>query len=125
MRHFLLAVCALVMAVSVARAGHHEGGDDKQALVIGTVYSDEGTPYPLVAGDTGLQQIWVDYIKAHNDRDLEKIAEINAEDWTGYPPDGIAIKGNAAHIEWLEAWFKTSDNPKWKGQVDDRQHRTQ
>jgi len=30
------------------------------------------------------------------------------------PPDGTAIKGNAAHIEWLDAWFKTSDEPKWK-----------
>lgn len=114
MRHFLLAVCTLVMAASGTQAGHHEDGDAKQAPVIGTVYSDEGTPYPLVAGNTGLQQIWVDYIKAHNERDLEKIAEINAEDWTGYPPDGTAIKGNAAHIEWLDAWFKTPDNPKWK-----------
>ena len=23
-------------------------------------------------------------------------------------------KGNAAHIEWLDAWFETSDNPNWK-----------
>ena len=24
------------------------------------------------------------------------------------------INGNAAHIEWLDTWFKTSDQPKWK-----------
>ena len=115
MRHFLVGIYALVVMSAVGvQAGHHEGEGEKQGVVIGTVFSDEGAPYSLIAGDTGLQQIWVDYIKAHNDRDLEKIAEINAEDWTGYPPDGTAIKGNAAHIEWLEAWFKTSDNPKWK-----------
>ena len=114
MRHLLLAVCALVMSAAGVQAGHHEGEGEKQGVVIGTVFSDEGSPYPLVAGDTGLQQIWVDYIKAHNDRDLEKIAEINADDWTGYPPDGTAIKGNAAHIEWLDAWCKTSDEPNWK-----------
>ena len=114
MRHFLVAVYALVIAVSGVQAGHHESGDDKQAVVIGTVFSDEGAPYSLIAGDTGLQQIWLDYIKAHNDRDLEKIAEVNAEDWIGYLPDGTEIKGNAAHIKWLDAWFKTSDEPKWK-----------
>ena len=105
MRHFLLAVCTLVMAVSGTHAGHHEGGDAKQAPVIGSVYSDEGTPYPLVAGDTGLQQIWIDYIEAHNERDLEKIAEINAEDWTGYPPDGTAIK---ATLRTLNGWMPGS-----------------
>ena len=44
MRHFLLAVCTLVMAVSGAQAGHHEGGDAKQAPVIGTVYSMRARP---------------------------------------------------------------------------------
>ena len=42
MRHFLLAVCALVMAVSGVRAGHHEGDDKAGIVVIGTVFSDEG-----------------------------------------------------------------------------------
>ena len=72
MRHFLVAVYAFVMAVSGVQAGHHEGGDDKQAVVIGTVFSDEGAPYSLIAGDTGLQQIWLDYIKSQNDRRYKK-----------------------------------------------------
>ena len=93
MRHFLVGIYALVVMSAVGvQAGHHEGEVEKQGVVIGTVFSDEGSPYPLVAGDTGLQQIWVDYIKAHNDRDLEKIAEINADERTGYPPDGTVIK---------------------------------
>ena len=97
MRHFLVGIYALVVMSAVgAQAGHHEGEGEKQGVVIGTVFSDEGAPYPLAAGDTGLQQIWVDYIKAHNERDLEKIAEINAEDWTGHPPDGTVNKGNTA-----------------------------
>ena len=115
MRRFLAGVCALVtIAAAAVQAGHHEGSDKKQEVVIGTVFSDDGSAYAVVAGDTGLQQVWVDYIKAHNDRDLKRIAAINADDWTGYPPDGTVIKGNAAHIEWLDAWFKTSDDPKWK-----------
>ena len=114
MKYFLIAVCGFVVAVADAQAGHHEGEGEKQEVVIGTVFSDDGSPYSLLAGDTALQQIWVDYINAHNDRDLKKIARINAENWTGYPPDGTVIKGNTAHIEWLDAWFKTSDEPKWK-----------
>ena len=44
MRHFLLAVCALVMAVSGLQAGHHEGVDDMQAVVIGTVFRMRARP---------------------------------------------------------------------------------
>jgi ketosteroid isomerase-like protein len=67
-----------------------------------------------VAGDTEKQQVWLDYIEAHNDRDLEKIAEINADDWEGYVPDGSVVKGSSAHIEWLKDWFASSDNPQWR-----------
>ena len=59
-----------------------------------------------------IKKIWVDYIKAHNIRDLDKIAEINSDEWEGYAPNGLTIKGNKAHIEFLDNWFKTS-SPKW------------
>ena len=73
MRYFLVGISALVaMSAAGVQAGHHEGESEKQGVVIGTVFSDQGAPYSLMAGDTGLQQIWVDYIKAHNERDLEK-----------------------------------------------------
>ena len=36
---------------------------------------------PITIGEVTNQQIWLDYIKAHNEKDLEKIAEINAENW--------------------------------------------
>ena len=108
-------IAALYIFISVtAQAAHHEAGEMKSADVIGTVFSDDGTPNQLLAGNTDKQQIWVDYIQAHNDRDLEKIAEINADDWEGYVPDGSVIKGNDAHIEWLRDWFATSDSPNWR-----------
>ena len=86
----------------------------KSAAVIGTVYSDDGTPNQLFAGNTDKQQIWVDYIQAHNDRDLDGIATMNADDWEGYLPDGGVIKGNTTHIEFLKDWFSSSENPKWR-----------
>ena len=107
-------IVALSIFISVAaQAGHHEAGEIKSAAVIGTVFSDDGTPNQLLAGNTDKQQIWVDYIQAHNDRDLEKIAEINADEWEGYVPDGSVIKGSSAHIGWLKDWFASSDNPQW------------
>lgn len=110
---FLSAALSLLLSFGVF-AGHHEAGEMPNSAVIGTVFSDDGTAYPLVAGNTDKQQIWLDYIQAHNDRDLGKIAEINADDWEGYVPDGSVIKGNATHIEWLDNWFSSSDNPKWQ-----------
>ena len=113
MKNLLMVILSVTLSAG-ALAGHHEAGETKKGVIIGTVFSDDGTPNELVAGNTDKQQIWVDYIQAHNDRDLEKIAEINADDWEGYVPDGAVIKGNAAHIEWLKEWFGSSDNPKWQ-----------
>jgi hypothetical protein len=113
MKKLLIAILSVALSGGVF-AGHHEAGESNKGVIIGTVFSDDGTPNPLVAGNTEKQQIWVDYIQAHNDRDLEKIADINADDWEGYVPDGSVIKGNATHIEWLKDWFSSSDNPKWE-----------
>ncbi len=81
--------------------------------VIGTTLGPEGKSSDIIAGNTDHVQIWVDYIDAHNERNLDKIAEINSEDWVGYAPDGNVIKGNEAHIEFLDEWFKSPANPQW------------
>ncbi|MDA0719452.1 MAG: hypothetical protein O2934_04815 [Bacteroidetes bacterium] len=68
---------------------------------------------PIVAGNTSNQSVWIEYIDAHNNRNLDKIAAINAEDWEGYTAQGIVLKGTEAHIEALDNWFKTA-SPKWE-----------
>lgn len=68
---------------------------------------------PILVGETSNQAVWLEYIQAHNDRDLDKIAEINADDWEGYTADGSVLKGTDAHIETLDNWFKTA-SPKWE-----------
>ena len=82
-------------------------------LVIGSTLGKDGESSEIVVGDTSNQQVWIDYIDAHNERDLDKITEINADDWVGYPPNGNVIRGNEAHIEFLEEWFSSLANPKW------------
>jgi len=87
MKAILILMVSVVCSASAIASDHNVKADSTD-VEIGTVYLEDGTANPIIAGDTTNQQIWVDYIQAHNDRDLTKIAEINAEDWLGYPPDG-------------------------------------
>ena len=113
MRHIFLFASLLLLA-STTHAGNHESQESAASTVIGTVYTDEGKANPLYAGKTDQQQIWKDYIQAHNERDLAKISKINAPDWIGYPSSGEVIKGSPAHIAFLDEWFKSPENPTWK-----------
>ena len=82
-------------------------------LFIATIFLISCASNETKTSNVSNQQIWTDYIKAHNERDLEKIAEINAEDWIGYTSDGSVVRGSDNHIEILDNWFKTA-NPKWE-----------
>ena len=46
----------------------------KTDLVIGSTLGNDGESSEIVVGDTSNQQVWIDYIDAHNKRDLETIA---------------------------------------------------
>jgi len=84
-----------------------------EQAVIGTWNYDNVESTPILAGNSKNEQIWLDYIDAHNNRDLVKISAMNTEDWEAHVFDGRIIKGNKAHQEFLSGWFKTSF-PKWK-----------
>ena len=81
-------------------------------VIIGSYKNDAGKIVPITVGEVTNQQIWLDYIKAHNEKDLEKIAEINSEKWEGYTADGSVGKGNDTHIAILDNWFK-NESPRW------------
>ena len=55
MKTYLRAVLSIFISVA-AQAGHHEAEEMKSAAVIGTVFSDDGTPNQLLAGSTDKQQ---------------------------------------------------------------------
>ena len=42
---------------------------------------------PIIVGEVSNQDTWLDYINAHNEKNLDRIAEINAADWEGYTAD--------------------------------------
>jgi ketosteroid isomerase-like protein len=80
---------------------------------IGTQFFDDGSDKPLRAGDTASVQIWVDYIQAHNDRDFDKIAAMNADDFKGIAASGEVVEGSAAHTAFLEKWI-AAESPQWQ-----------
>ena len=81
---------------------------------IGFEIEDDGSKTPLYSGDMSNAAIWETYINAHNERDLETIERLNAEQgFKAYAPNGQVIEGSEAHIVFLTNWFADAD-PKWK-----------
>lgn len=80
---------------------------------IGTQFFADGSSKPLQAGNSANSQIWLDYIAAHNARDFEKIASMNAEGFRGIAATGEVVEGSAAHTTFLQNWV-ASDNPRWQ-----------
>ena len=111
-KYFAFLLSAIIFA-SCNSNGDKSSTKSSDSSVIGTWNLKNGETVSAFPGDLKNQQIWLDYIKAHNIRDLDKIADMNAEGWEGYPPDGSVIKGTEAQIEFLDTWFKAS-SPRWK-----------
>ena len=111
MKKALLSICVLLLA-QTSFAGHHEKSEEAEKTVIGYEIID-GERLDIAAGDASAVDIWVEYVEAHNMRDLEKIDSMNADDFEGRAPNGIIVKGREAHAEFLEEWFERS-NPSWK-----------
>ena len=107
---FYLSILSLIL-ISCSSSNQNQSSNETEIIGSGTL--ENGKKVQIVIGDTNNEQVWIDYIKAHNDRDLDKIAEINADDQEGYTADGSVVKGNEAHIEILDNWFKTA-SPKWE-----------
>ncbi len=107
--YFLL----IILTISCVNIDNSEIKNSNDSIIGSAIMDGTNSMTPLMIGETENQKIWLEYIKAHNDKDLDKIAEINAEDWEGYTADGSVVKGSKAHIEILDNWFKTA-NPKWE-----------
>ena len=109
----LLSILSLTLLAQFSIAGHHESGHMNKGTVIGYELSDNGEKLDIIAGDPSLVKIWVDYVEAHNQRDLETIDQANAEDLVGKAPNGVIVNGSDEHAAFLKNWFETS-NPSWE-----------
>ena len=111
MKKVLLGICVLMLA-QTSFAGHHEKSEGSAKTIIGYEIID-GERLDIAAGKSSAVDIWVEYVQAHNERDLEKIDSMNADDFEGRAPNGVIVKGREAHAEFLKEWFERS-NPSWK-----------
>ena len=66
----------------------------------------------VVATDA-VTDVWMNYIDAHNKRDLDAIMKMESDSISIDGPDGSVIVGKAMHRELLDAWFKAED-PMWE-----------
>ena len=116
MKKIYSLILILIVANACQNQNTQESNSSKKGSVveIGSAMMD-GTDMmtPIIVGEVSNQATWLDYINAHNEKNLDRIAEINATDWEGYTADGSVIKGSEAHIEILDNWFKSA-NPKWE-----------
>ena len=80
--------------------------------VIGHQMTDDGESIDIIAGNLDNVQIWKDYVKAHNDRDLEAIKGMNVDSIKVWGPRGEYIEGTEAHIQFLSEWFAVA-SPVW------------
>lgn len=106
MKKFVL----LILIVAVGVACQSPQVEDQP---IGYDISDKGVERTLYGGDIATVTVWEDYVKAHNENDLEAIRSFNAEGFKAWGPRGEFIDGSDAHIEFLSNWF-AQNNPKWK-----------
>jgi hypothetical protein len=80
---------------------------------IGYEYNDQGVKQEIIAGDLAITDVYMDYIQAHNDKNLEKIHEMDMEDVIIRAADGSLYNGRDSHKKELELWFSAA-NPTWK-----------
>ena len=80
---------------------------------IGYEYNDQGVKQKIIAGDLAITDVYMDYIQAHNDKNLEKIHEMDREDVIIRAADGSLYNGRDSHKKELELWFSAA-NPTWK-----------
>ena len=73
------------------------------------------TPQPeekFVVASDDVTDVWMKYIDAHNNGDVEAIMAMESDSIYIMGPEGAVIKGKEAHAAFLKVWFETA-NPKW------------
>ena len=103
---FLLAI------ITISCNNVNESETQSTPTAIGVEIPNDSKRISLYGGDMTTTRLWEAYIKAHNEKDLKTIQNINDDSFKGYPPNGDVIDGSKAHIVFLEDWFSKS-SPKW------------
>ena len=107
----VLLIMTVLLFAQHSFAAHHEDNEKSQKTVVG-YDTTEGVTALLYAGSLDTVEVWKNYMKAHEDNDLDAISKANAKDFKAWASDGSFIESTDAQMTLLKEWFATS-NPKW------------
>jgi len=103
----------LLLILIIAFAACNPAIEKEVAEPIGAGFflPEEGEKF-VVASDS-VTDVWMRYIEAHNNKDINAIMAMNSDSITIHGPDGAVIEGKENHEMALNAWFP-AENPNWK-----------
>ena len=109
-----LLLFTVLLGSLISCQGPAEKGSEHllESTVIGYEFNDEGEKQNLIAGDVSITETYMEFIKAHNDRDIDKIMSMVQDSILIKTQDARLLKGKATHRQALEEWFPES-NPIW------------
>ena len=103
MNKVLLSICVLLIA-QTSFAGHHEKSEQATKTIIGYEILD-GERLEIIAGKSSNVDIWVEYVEAHNKRDLETIDTFIPHAFQGRAANGFIVRGPEVQAGFLKDWF--------------------
>lgn len=112
MKKLLFSLIA-VSLISCQAPKEKQSEQSSEPTVIGYEFNDEGEKLNVIAGDVAITDIFLEYIQAHNDKDLSKISEMDMDNIVVRAANGTLINGSDSHTNQLETWFN-ENNPSWK-----------
>ena len=78
MKKLLFSLIA-VNFISCQAPKEKQSEQSSEPTVIGYEFNDEGEKLNIIAGDAVITDVYLKYIQAHNDRELNKISEIDMD----------------------------------------------
>ena len=112
MKKLILSIALIGSLVSCQAPAEKESEHSHESTVIGYEFSDEGEKQNLIAGDVSIIDTYMEFIQAHNDRDIDKIMDMVQDSILIKTQDAQELKGKLIHRQVLEEWFPES-NPIW------------
>jgi hypothetical protein len=102
-----------VLFITVALMSCQQPPKEIVPQIIGYDITD-GVKTPIYGGNLSTVEVWEKYIKAHNEKDIKTIQNLNAEQkFEARAAKGNIFKSSEEHISALKNWFESGENPQW------------
>ena len=102
-------VLLVTVIIAIASCASPSGSE---AAVEGVGFFKPMPDEKFISGSDDVMDVWMKYIDAHNNQDLEMIKSMSADSIYILGPDGSEINTKEEQAALLEGWFAAA-NPKW------------